>query len=246
MKEKLNGKPQPKVDEATEAYGTLVEERAQKTEEKVLLQEHYRQNDLVLSEGEKVLSEQKAAVQLYTQIAELSDVANGDTGVSKLGFERYVLSYYLEEVLQIANQRLQKLSDNRYWFDLNRESGSYKNKTGLEINIYDDHAGGVRNVGTLSGGESFIAALSLALSLSDVVQRQSGGIQIEAIFIDEGFGSLDEDALDKAVEALMQIDGDGKLVGIISHVKELKDRIPDKVLVKALGTGKSNLEVVHA
>lgn len=245
-KEKLADQPEPKVAEAKAIYERLSEQRTQKNGELVLLEEHCRQNTQVLKEAEAILSQQKQAVERYTEIVELSDVANGDTGSSKLGLERYVLSYYLEEVLHVANQRLQKLSNNRYWFDLNRESGSYKNRTGLEINIYDDHAGGVRNVGTLSGGESFVAALSLALSLSDVVQRQSGGIQIEAIFIDEGFGSLDEDALDKAVEALMQIDGDGKLVGIISHVKELKERIPDKILVHALGTGKSNLQVSHA
>lgn len=245
-KEKLADQPEPKVAEAKIVYEQLSEQHTQKNSELVLLEEHCRQNRQVLKEAEVILSQQKQAVEWYTEIVELSDVANGDTGSSKLGLERYVLSYYLEEVLHIANQRLQKLSNNRYWFDLNRESGSYKNRTGLEINIYDDHAGGIRNVGTLSGGESFVAALSLALSLSDVVQRQSGGIQIEAIFIDEGFGSLDEDALDKAVEALMQIDGDGKLVGIISHVKELKERIPDKILVHALGTGKSNLQVNHA
>ena len=244
--QKLEGKPLPQLQEAQEQYNLLVEQKTQKAEEKAVLQDHFQQNENVLKLCHSILNAHQKNMDFYLEIAKLSDVANGDTGNSKLGFERYVLSYFLEEVLTLANQRLQRLSNNRYLFDLNREDGSYKNRTGLEINIYDDHAGGIRNVGTLSGGESFTAALSLALSLSDVVQRQSGGVQIEAIFIDEGFGSLDEDALDQAIEALMQIDGDGKLVGIISHVKELKDRIPDKVLVHALGTGKSELSAVHA
>ncbi|MFL2132239.1 AAA family ATPase [Desemzia sp. FAM 24101] len=244
--QKLEGKPLPKLKEAKEQYDLLSERKTQKAEEKAVLLDHFAQNESVLKTSQSILDAHQKNMDLYLEIATLSDVANGDSGNSKLGFERYVLSYFLEEVLMLANQRLQKLSNNRYLFDLNREDGSYKNRTGLEINIYDDHAGGIRNVGTLSGGESFTAALSLALSLSDVVQRQSGGVQIEAIFIDEGFGSLDEDALDQAIEALMQIDGDGKLVGIISHVKELKDRIPDKILVHALGTGKSQLSAVHA
>ncbi|MBM6613914.1 SMC family ATPase [Desemzia sp. RIT804] len=244
--QKLDGKPLPELQEAQVQYDQLVKQKTQKAEEKAVLQDHFHQNKNVLKTCQSILDAHQKNMDLYLEIAKLSDVANGDTGNSKLGFERYVLSYFLEEVLVLANQRLQRLSNNRYLFDLNREDGSYKNRTGLEINIYDDHAGGIRNVGTLSGGESFTAALSLALSLSDVVQRQSGGVQIEAIFIDEGFGSLDEDALDQAIEALMQIDGDGKLVGIISHVKELKDRIPDKILVHALGTGKSQLSAVHA
>lgn len=243
--QKLEGKPVPKLNEARETYTALVDQKTEKTKEKAVLKDHFLQNKGIIANCQTILDLHKKNMDLFTEVSMLSDVANGDSGVSKLGFERYVLSYFLEEVLNLANQRLQKLSNHRYLFDLNREDGSYKNKTGLEINIYDDHAGGVRNVGTLSGGESFIAALSLALSLSDVVQRQAGGIQIEAIFIDEGFGSLDEDALDQAIEALMQIDGDGKLVGIISHVKELKDRIPDKVLVHALGTGKSQLSASH-
>lgn len=244
--QKLKGKPQPKLKEAQEQYDLVVEQKTQQAEEKAVLQDHFHQNERVLETCHSILNAHQEKMDFFVEIATLSDVANGDTGNSKLGFERYVLSYFLEEVLMLANQRLQKLSNNRYLFDLNREDGSYKNRTGLEINIYDDHAGGIRNVGTLSGGESFTAALSLALSLSDVVQRQSGGVQIEAIFIDEGFGSLDEDALDQAIEALMQIDGDGKLVGIISHVKELKDRIPDKIQVHALGTGKSQLSAIYA
>lgn len=243
--QKLEGKPAPQLELAKETYNSIVDQKTKKTEEKAVLQDHFLQNQGIIANCQTILDLHQKNMDVFTEVSMLSDVANGDSGISKLGFERYVLSYFLEEVLSLANQRLQKLSNHRYLFDLNREDGSYKNKTGLEINIYDDHAGGVRNVGTLSGGESFIAALSLALSLSDVVQRQAGGIQIEAIFIDEGFGSLDEDALDQAIEALMQIDGDGKLVGIISHVKELKDRIPDKVLVHALGTGKSQLSASH-
>ena len=153
--------------------------------------------------------------------------------------ERYLLQSFLQEVLMVANQRLVKLTRGRYQFLLAEEKGSYRNSTGLEINIYDDNAGTTRRSQTLSGGESFIAALALALSLADVIQQQSGGVSIEALFIDEGFGSLDEESLEMALEALEMIEQEGRLIGIISHVRELKDRIVQQLIVETNGAGQS-------
>lgn len=243
---KLKGTEQPKTAEVQDKVVKLDAKRFELVEKKVRLQNDIDQNSHIIKEAEQLLDQHQKEMDTFLELNALSSVANGDSEQSKLGFERYVLSYFLEEVLTIANERLQQLSHHRYLFDLRREEGTYKKSTGLEINIYDDHAGGIRNVGTLSGGESFIAALSLALSLSEVVQQYAGGNQIEAVFIDEGFGSLDEDALEQAIEALMQIDGNGRLVGIISHVKELKEQIPDKIVVHSKGTGKSSLSVQHA
>ena len=220
-------------------------ERETMQEEQTRNQQIHMQNKKVLKEATEIIHSIQEQWDLLDEVTNLSAVANGDGDQSKMGFERYVLTYFLEEVLTIANGRLQQLSNNRYLFDLNREEGSRKTDTGLEINIYDDNAGGLRNVRTLSGGESFIAALALSLSLSEVVQQHAGGIQIETMFIDEGFGSLDEDALEEAMDALLQIEGSGRLVGIISHVKELKERIPDKLLVESNGTGKSKIKISH-
>ena len=119
--------------------------------------------------------------------------------------------------------------------------GSYRGKTGLEINIYDDQAGMSRSAHTLSGGESFIAALSLALALANVIQTQAGGVAIDALFIDEGFGSLDEEALEMAMEALETIESEGRMIGIISHVRELKERVLQQIRIDTEGSGQSKI-----
>lgn len=175
-----------------------------------------------------------------TALHQLTATVNGDNP-RKISLERYVLQTYLEKVLIVANQRLGLLTKNRYQFELNEESGSYKNQTGLEINIYDDNSGSSRSAHTLSGGESFIAALALALSLAEVIQEQAGGVLIEALFIDEGFGSLDEEALEMAMEALETIENEGRMIGIISHVSELKARIPQQLQIRTNGNGQSQL-----
>lgn len=180
-------------------------------------------------------------LQALGELNQLSEVANGDGPYNKKSLERYVLQAYFEEILRVANSRLVQLTGNRYSFELKEEQGSYKSQTGLEINIYDDNVGAVRSVNTLSGGESFIAALALSLSLAEVVQNQAGGVQIEAMFIDEGFGALDEEALEMALNALELIEGKGRMIGIISHVSELKQRIPQQLRVIAGGSGTSHI-----
>ncbi|MGX7030627.1 AAA family ATPase [Vagococcus zengguangii] len=179
----------------------------------------------------------------WEQLAELTmlaDVANGD-GKYKLSFERYVLQIYFLETLKIANQKLQKLTNNRYSFELEDKFGTYGKNTGLELNVYDDNVGATRSVNTLSGGESFVAALSLSLALGEVMQAQAGGIRVDALFIDEGFGSLDEESLEMAIEALELVESKGRMIGIISHVKELKERIPQQLQVEAGAAGESRV-----
>lgn len=151
------------------------------------------------------------------------------------------MQVYLQEVLQVANEHLIRLTKSRYQFELDEEVGSYRGKTGLEINVYDDEAGTTRGSHTLSGGESFIAALSLALALAEVIQAQAGGITIEALFIDEGFGSLDEEALEMAMEALETVESEGRMIGIISHVRELKERVLQQIRIDTKGSGQSEI-----
>lgn len=227
----LKGQVQALVSElaAAEKIGLLLEQEIAYNQELLT----------TLSQKQKALEKEW---QILSELSQLSEVANGDGPYNKMSLERYVLQAYFEEILRVANQRLIQLTNNRYSFEIKVEGGSYKKQTGLEINVYDDNVGATRSVNTLSGGESFIAALSLSLSLAEVVQQQAGGIQIEAMFIDEGFGSLDEDALEMAIDALELVEGKGRMIGIISHVRELKQRIPQQLQVIGTGAGTSQIQ----
>lgn len=193
----------------------------------------------IKQEVEQLLQEQKGNYKLMAEWKQLSDVMTGKSA-TKLSLERYVLQMYLQRVLNVANGRLKELTQGRYSFQIKDEKGSYSSNTGLEINIYDDNAGKVRPVQTLSGGESFIAALALALALGEVIQANTGGIFVDALFVDEGFGSLDSDALQIALEALQTIEGKNRMIGIISHVKELQEQIPFQVKISS-NYGKSKI-----
>ena len=197
-----------------------------------------------------ILAQIKTATQqVATQLDELNElqllvetVAGG--GDNKLGLERYVLRAQLAEILAIANQHLKQLSSGRYSMQLHLEAGTYQKNTGLEIDVYDDNVGQVRSVHTLSGGESFIAALSLALALGESIQNESGGISIDALFIDEGFGSLDQESLSTAMKALENVESSNRMIGIISHVTLLQETIPYQIQVQPTGQGKSVARVV--
>lgn len=166
----------------------------------------------------------------------LSDVASGSIPGRKISFTRYYLRAMFEEVLIEANYRLEKMSDRRYWFKP-KDKGKVENSTaGLNLEILDEYTGETRPVETLSGGESFLASLSLALGLAAVVRNNAGGIKLDTIFIDEGFGSLDSEKLDFAISTITELSG-GRLVGIISHIEELKNQIPVRLEVTKTKTG---------
>lgn len=168
----------------------------------------------------------------------LSEVANGRTG-HRISLQRFVLGVLLDDVLIQASERLVRMSRGRYQL-VRREDPSKGNKaSGLELDVADTYTGKNRSVATLSGGESFMAALSLALGLSDVVQAYAGGIQLDTLFIDEGFGSLDQDALDQAIAMLSELQMGGRMIGVISHVSELKEQMPIRIEVHASRHGSS-------
>lgn len=174
-----------------------------------------------------------AAEQEYVWVKALSDTANGTlSGKRKIELETYIQTAYFDRILRRANLRFLTMSGGQY--ELKRQEGgdNKKEKAGLELNVIDHYNGTERSVRTLSGGESFQASLSLALGLSDEVQSHAGGIRLDTMFVDEGFGSLDEEALEQAVKALSGLAEGERLVGIISHVAELKERIEKKILVK--------------
>lgn len=174
----------------------------------------------------------------YAVVKRLADVANGQNA-QRMSFQRYVLATLLEEVLAATTQRLQIMSRRRYEMRRRSDPLSLRTAAGLDLEIFDQYTGMTRPVSTLSGGESFLASLALALGLSDVVQSYAGGIRLDAIFVDEGFGTLDPEALDFAIRALKDLQQAGRLVGIISHVAELKEWIDARLVLSSTQTGSS-------
>ncbi|MCM2527739.1 SMC family ATPase [Shewanella algae] len=180
----------------------------------------------------------QALEQEYALIGTLSDVANGNSH-SKVSLQRFVLSVLLDDVLLEASRRLVLMSKGRYRL-LRKEDRAKGNKaSGLELEVEDAYSSKVRPVATLSGGESFMAALSLALGLSDVVQAYAGGIKLDTLFIDEGFGSLDQDSLELAVRTLMDLQSSGRMIGVISHVSEMKEQISCRIDINKHALGSS-------
>lgn len=157
----------------------------------------------------------------------------------KLVLEQYVLSVYFEDILRAANVRLSAMTGDRYELYRLEESRDKRMKEGMELEVLDQYTGKRRSVKTLSGGESFKAALALALGTSDVVQSYAGGIQVETLFVDEGFGALDSESLNQAVESLTALSGGQRMIGIISHVEELKEQIDAQILVQKNNNGSS-------
>jgi len=175
---------------------------------------------------EKVINEWK-------DIHELSILVNGQmTNSAKITLEAYVQRYYFKQVVYSASKRLNELSKSNFRLRVKEEAKDLRSQSGLDLEVFDSNTGLYRDVSTLSGGESFMASLSLALGLSDVVSSMSGQIRIDSMFIDEGFGTLDENSLKQAIELLVSLADGKRLVGIISHVSALKERIDNQIIIK--------------
>jgi len=190
------------------------------------IKSNFEQTERVLTELRKVSDGFVKCEKQYAAVRQLSDAANG-----KLDFETYTQIAYFERVLRAANQRLKIMSQNRYSLLRKTDSGDKRKSTGLELEVMDFYTGKSRPANSLSGGESFMASLSLALGLSDVVQQSAGGVRLDAMFIDEGFGSLDSEVLELAVRTLSDMAGGNRIIGIISHVAELGERIEKQIKV---------------
>jgi len=172
----------------------------------------------------------------YAVYGTLSDVANGQTG-NKISLQRFVLGVLLDDVLIQASHRLNVMSKGRYQLVRKEDRAKGNKASGLDLEVEDGYTGKNRPVATLSGGESFMAALSLALGLSDVVQSYVGGIKLDTLFIDEGFGSLDPESLDLAIRTLIDLQASGRMIGIISHVTELKEQMALRIDVMSSRNG---------
>lgn len=180
----------------------------------------------------------EAAEEEYGYVKDLENLASGNNA-KRLVFEQYVLAGYFEEILRAANLRFFKMTGGRYEMSRVEEAGDGRVKDSLEIQVMDYYTGKQRSVKTLSGGESFKASLSLALGMSDVIQAMNGGIRVDTLFIDEGFGALDSESLDQACEALTNLAKRSRLTGIISHVPELRERIDSQIIVEKTNSGSS-------
>lgn len=184
------------------------------------------------------LKDNKEVQDEYNVIKLLSDTANGTlTGKQRITFENYVQSYFMQSVLVEANKRLIKMTDSRYELKRKETETKLNVKTGLDFSIFDSYTGKERDVASLSGGEKFKASLALALGLSDTISNTHGGIRIDSLFIDEGFGSLDTESLNQALNILTDLSSNDKLIGVISHVTELISRIDNKIIVNKTSTG---------
>ncbi len=201
----------------------LAEQQLIQKQQNVLFSRHSN-NTKTLEQLKKVITRLEMLETKYNTIGELWKVSKGENQ-QRLTFERYVLAAYFDEIITAANLRLDKMTGSRYLLKRKEDRGKGRAQQGLELEVFDNYTGKARHVKTLSGGEGFKASLSLALGLADVVQSYSGGISLDTLFVDEGFGSLDQESLDNAIQCLVDIQKTGRLVGVISHVGELKERI---------------------
>ena len=194
---------------------------------------------------EKKSAELAQTEKRWIWVKALSNTANGNlSGKEKIMLETYVQSAFFDRIINRANTRLMVMSGGQYELIRREEALNNRSQTGLELDVKDHYNGSVRNVRTLSGGESFKASLSLALGLSDEIQSSAGGIKLDTMFVDEGFGSLDEDSLQQAIKALSSLSEGNKLVGIISHVSELKEKIESQIIVTKKKSGGSMVEII--
>lgn len=174
----------------------------------------------------------------YQLMKDLYDTVRGENP-KKISFERFLQIEFLEQIIHAANQRLQRMSGGQFYLVRSDRMEKRGKQSGLGFDVYDNYTGQLRDVKTLSGGEKFNASLCLALGMADVIQSYEGGISLETMFIDEGFGSLDEESLNKAIDTLMDLQQSGRMIGVISHVQELKQAIPAILEVKKTKEGSS-------
>lgn len=226
----IKEKPDVNVEEAARQKETLEGEKKEKEKEIQTLHTNNAINDRIIRNANATLGQLSVLEEEYRMKKSLSETANGQlSGKERISLETYVQTAYFERIIQRANTRLMIMSNGQY--ELRRRttySGSAQ--SGLELNALDHYNGTERDVRSLSGGEQFKASLSLALGLSDEIQESAGGIQLDTMFVDEGFGSLDESSLQQALKALNQLTEGNRLIGIISHVAELK-KIDRQIIV---------------
>ena len=235
------------VDEeaAATAASAAAEEKETLTEKSIQTASELKSAEAALASVRSGAEELEHIRREHEMLDSLSRTANGSLpGKERITLESYVQSFYFDRIIRHANIRLKMMSDGQYEFVRSGEPGDKRHLSGLDLSVLDNYSGTERPVSTLSGGESFMASLSLALGLSDEVQSSAGGIRLDTMFVDEGFGSLDSETLEKAVRTLTELSDDDRLVGIISHVDALKSRIDRQIVVTKDREAGSKAQVV--
>ena len=230
--EQLKSRKEEDLDALTESHAKLIGDKQYFDDLKTAVSGYIRTNDTLLKTFQKMMPEFRAAEERSVMLSQLDDTANGKIkGEQKISLESYIHAAYLRRIIAKANLRFMQMTDGRYELIHHEDESDKRSNTGLELGVLDHCSSTQRSVRSLSGGESFMAALSLALGLSDEVQQNAGGIRLDAMFVDEGFGSLNEAALSQVMDVLARLGNNGRIVGIISHVSELKERIEHKLVV---------------
>ena len=245
LKKQLADAEDVDVDELNSARAELIEDKEKLSEVLTKSKTRLDRNGGILRDINDRITETVTVEERLKWVKALSDTANGQlTGKAKIMLETYVQSSYFERIIHRANVRLMIMSSGQYELKRASVAGDQRSQSGLELNVIDHYNSSERSVKTLSGGESFMASLSLALGLSDEIQSMAGGIQLDTMFVDEGFGSLDEETLFQAMKVLNELAESNLLVGIISHVSELNERIDKQIVVKKDKSGGSYVEIV--
>ncbi|WP_303950387.1 SMC family ATPase [Streptococcus vestibularis] len=244
--ELLQNQAQPDLDSLAQAVQACQESYDKQLAQVSVMKKGLKDATATYQAAKTLQDSNQEAFKAHQELSDLAKVVKGENTAltGRLNLEVYVIRQYFQQILDYANANyIGLLTDNRYSFVLSEEGRRARDHFGLDINVYDQLTGSERSVKSLSGGETFIAALAIALSLSEVVQNTSKGAVIEALFIDEGFGSLDKEALTKAIAVLEQI-GENRMVGVISHVDDMKEGIAQQLAIIKSHDGSSRIKIV--
>ena len=244
--ELLQNQEQPDLDSLAQAVQNCQEIYDRQLAQFSVMEKGLKDATATYQAAKTLQDSNQEAFKAHQELSDLVKVVKGENTAltGRLNLEVYVIRQYFQQILDYANANyIGLLTDNRYSFVLSEEGRRARDHFGLDINVYDQLTGSERSVKSLSGGETFIAALAIALSLSEVVQNTSKGAVVEALFIDEGFGSLDKEALTKAISVLEQI-GENRMVGVISHVDDMKEGIAQQLVIIKSHDGSSRIKIV--
>jgi exonuclease SbcC len=238
LREALAGLQRQDLEQLKQQMEELTQQTQALRGQSLRLQSNYDKGVSLKTEIIQTEERFQEAERRHLSVKDLYDVIRGENA-RKLSFERYLQMEFLEKIIQAANLRLTPMSGGQYYLVRSERLEKRGRQSGLGLDVFDNYTGLLRDVKTLSGGEKFNASLCLALGMADVIQAYQGGISLETMFIDEGFGSLDEESLNKAIETLVDLQQTGRMIGIISHVQELKQAIPAVLEVKKNREGHS-------
>ena len=245
LDERIKSMPQIDTEKEAQKQAELIESKKALTDKHISLNTRLTTNKDILTNLKEKIKDFSSVSEKYKMVKSLYDTASGNMDKKeKVMLETYIQMTYFDRIINRANKRLQKMSNGQYDLVRKAEADNKQSQSGLELDVIDHNNTTQRSAKSLSGGESFMASLSLALGLSDEIQMKSGGIRFDTLFVDEGFGSLSEGVLDLAIKTLQSLTEGNRLVGIISHIGELKNKIDKQIVVTKDKTGGSKAKIV--